>query len=366
MKASYLFLLCFVIIFSFILQSCGNENMVTQPPEKPVSEAPMAKISTTLAFTADTLITLKKSGKMLMLPEGLTAGQIDKLDKFLSENKTPAATTSLIQPNAEMCGWHTAYGWEYEYQYEPVNGKALGVWINYDYLNQQQLYNLGFRKIAIYNAEQRDEAYIAGFQYQNMMYMTDNYHKNIAYLGFKALNTNTIHINSCYIDEPFESSKLPQWSTSEIIDFSDSLQNNYPSVKLFLSSFNWPVSSYYDWPIPQSVYSLDNIFIMCDQYQTNTSDIWTAFKNFYGSKNISNFMDLEYNKPGVGSSNGDFSTLFGRANGLGINDIWLYANNYDNITLVDQFCDAAWSNGWLTKFRKRIIITWRCDDPNPC
>ena len=59
--------------------------MVTQPLEKPVSETPIAKVTTTQASTTDTLITLKKSGKVLMLPKGLSAKQIDKLDKFLVE-----------------------------------------------------------------------------------------------------------------------------------------------------------------------------------------------------------------------------------------------------------------------------------------
>ena len=121
MKASFLFLFCCVIIFSFILQSCGNENMVTQPSEKPMSKVPMAKVATTPASTTDTVITLKKSGKMLMLPKGLSAKQIGKLDKLLSQNKTPAATASLIQPNAEMCGWlirrakQVQYIWKCDY-----------------------------------------------------------------------------------------------------------------------------------------------------------------------------------------------------------------------------------------------------------
>jgi hypothetical protein len=61
-----------------------------------------------------------------------------------------------------------------------------------------------------------------------------------------------------------------------------------------------------------------------------------------------------------------WSTLFAKANSLGINLIWLYANGAGDETAIQNFCYAAWYSGWLLRQEKQVAVEYRCTNSDPC
>ena len=100
------------------------------------------------------------------------------------------------------------------------------------------------------------------------------------------------------------------------------------------------------------------VYIMDDYYKGDVTSSWTNFKNGYGSKNVANWISLEYNADGTGYS--DYSSCFGAANRLGLSDVWLYADDYNSLDLLQKFSYSAWANAWLSRLKKHLVIVYQC------
>ncbi len=334
------------------------------PPPQAVSKTninTMAKTAvlptSTINHSIDTIITLPKSKITIVVKKTYPANKLAIMDNYFSKHAiSKTSQPQTIKPLYPWCPLRYDTSWVLQNQYEPADGKTLGIWI--DWLSPSQVYTLGFREIFINNTTDRDADYDAGFQYQNMMVHITN--QADAQAEMNAVNSSSIHINNCFIDEPYEDLSDPNhvvWSESDIFNFADFLESNYPSSKLFLSSYDYP---YYDMEF--TIESLPMAYVMCDQYKYETVSTWNSFKEDYGNKNISNWMSLEYNQSGVPASHGDFSTLFGAANRLGINNVWLFAVDYGNLSLLQQFPYAAWANGWLLRYEgERVTVLQNTD-----
>jgi hypothetical protein len=119
---------------------------------------------------------------------------------------------------------------------------------------------------------------------------------------------------------------------------------------------------------------------MSDQYHGNcagyATDYWDQFYTYYGAnKSISNWMEVVANN-GDGNTHVDciyqnrvssnWSSLFDRANAHSQNEVWLFAANTGNETAVSNFCEAAWTKGWLLQKFQYVIINYRCDELPAC
>ena len=310
-------------------------------------------VSTTPISTIDTVITLPLSKKTIAVKKGYPADKIALLDDYLSKHNISNKPATIV-PYAGYYQ-HTESYWELENQYEPANGRTLGIWQN-NWIADTTLYNLGFREIDIYDANDRDAAYNAGFAYQNMMFM--NVKNDVEYneSRYDDVNTSSTPITRCYIDEPYDSENKngdnPQWSVDNVLSYVAFLQNH--SANLFMSSFK--ESSF--WNMSQTLNSSSNTYVMCDQYQTNVTSDLTYWKESFGSRNISDWMSLYTNYSNSGYP--DFSTMFGAINNLGITDVWLYADEGANLDHLQQFSYAAWANAWLSRLEKHLVIVYQC------
>lgn len=97
-----------------------------------------------------------------------------------------------------------------------------------------------------------------------------------------------------------------------------------------------------------------------------------AFHNAYGSRNISNWMNVVINNGSTGYFRGfcggystDWTTLFGHANGYGMNNIWLYAYQTGDQTDVSNFAYSAWTQGFVLNLEKQVFTEWKCTQ-NSC
>ncbi len=352
MKNIKLFSIFFVsFCLTIILQSCSNENLITTPTDNKGEMKPMTKTvalpTSSINHAADTVITLPKSGKTFLFSKNIPASMLNKIDEYLTKH-TISFSTRTMQPNLPSCNQHGEQYWELENQYQPINGKTLGIWQNWT--SPSQPYSLGFREIMIEYAPDRDSAYNNGFQYQNMMWVTGN-NVGEAENVFNSIYSADKPVTRCFIDEPLEESSAYPWTSSDLASFINFLYT-YPSTTLTVSSWHSPNYPY------ENLVSIPIVYIMDDFYKGDVTSAWTDFKNGYGSKNVANWISLEDNQDGTGYS--DYSQCFGAANRLGLSDIWLYALDYNRIDLLEQFSYSAWANSWLSRMEQYVTIEWSC------
>ncbi len=345
--------------------------MITQPTIKPSNTTATvnkstAKTAAVQVSTEDTVVTLSKSGKTLEVPKSITKKQLKMLDNYLSKHiNLPFQTVS---PNALPCGEYISTYYEDTDKFKPADGKYIGIWTNY--LTYYQCLHYGFNQYFVYNLGGIQTAIDSGFIAGNIM----------ADLGgdytaaYNYLNGSPSNIGYYYIDEPYERGT---YSTTQIANLSSILSAHYPNSRLFFTNYTIP-DQYLD---PNNiVYCEDlitnsNVFIQCDQFYGNcfghTYEYWDAFKNYYQSKNISNWLHVVINNgnetdPTCGYRSTSWQTLMSTADGLGIDNIWLYAYDTGDQNAVIDFTLAAWQSGWMYKYQDQITTVWQCTESNPC
>ena len=52
--------------------------------------------------------------------------------------------------------------------------------------------------------------------------------------------------------------------------------------------------------------------------------------------------------------------MFGTISNIGITDVWLFADNYGDLDLLQQFSYAAWANAWLFRMEQYVIVVYQC------
>jgi hypothetical protein len=371
----------FFILFSFsiLFVSCSHESAITSPNEN--NAATIAKTAvvptSSINHSKDTVITLPKSGKTLVVGKNTNTNQLALLDTYLQTHTVSDKPATTVSP---MAGYYTqtvSY-WELQNDYQPVSSKYIGIWC--DYLTPAQCYTYGFNQYAVSGSasninQQITQATSAGFVTPNIMILlpTDFYTNALSIIA------NTTHCGYYFIDEPVEQNAYldPNWIPNSIAPY---LHTQVPSAKLFLSSFRFTNSTCWAAPTGGTLLrfinsSPGNVFIMCDKYSENccgnTTDWWSDYHNFYGnSLNPCNWMSVTENDgtregdyPCAGwpyPNSSDFSTLLGYANNYGMNNTWLFACGTGNEAAVLNFSFHAWATGWMLRQEKYLTIVYQC------
>jgi len=261
--------------------------------------------------------------------------------------------------------------------YSPAAGKSLGIWLHYDQrcwttAKLRELTKYGITYLHIYYDPNMSDP---DFQYHQAVSASISSDRLICLLkphfyGDFSNTTNLINtmytrgIRRFYIDEPLEAVANGVWESSfikdSIIVLANYLRDNYPEARLYIGSctdFIWitprvttsePIAKDY-WDI-LSVCS--NVFMMNDSYTLSANQQISFWQNFY----YNYYIDYERRSLGHFTDNvydaSEYSSLFSGAQQLGLNYMCLYnANSIDDWTSIRNFCEAAYSAGWLTKLQ---------------
>jgi hypothetical protein len=322
--------------------------------------------------STDTLITFPKSKKTLVLSKNYSAKQLAEIDSFLTTH-TIRTKTSSMSPQLQNCADRTFTNWEIENQYQSVPGKYLGICTNV--ITIYKAYRqYGFNSLYVSSTTDIDSARNDGFSYDSLMWGLSN---SGTLLSIDASNSGGRHVGSYYIDEPMERNN---WTGIDIQTVANYVGS---SKKVRLGSYKWPVIPQYYEFLSNTTYGqvygpilnyANNLYIMCDEYYGNclghTYEYWNEFHGYYGSKNIANWMDVVINN-GNGQSPGicnyastSWLTLLTTANGIGLNEVWLYAQGTGNEAAIANFCASAWQDSWLTRQQKGLVTEYRCAQNN--
>lgn len=382
MKTSIVSRFCLFLSFSLLLLlvSCSSESSITQPQEKSIRNTkPLAKVTTTtIDHSQDTVITLPKSGKQIIISKTISTARIKQLDTYLSTHQISTKTQSNVVPYLPDCTRYYDYYWVFEDQFRGVPGKYLG--INNSIVSDAKLHNTyGFNMLLVSNNSDIDAAHSAGFHYDSLMLQLKNL--GTAFTTIEAANNGGRHVGSYYIDEPVENGTWALYGLDEVADYV------YPK-HVILSSYDW-ASEWYDWPsltwgdvYGQWINSRSNIYITCDQYHGDCNgsaeDYWGEFHDYYGSgKNLTDWLHVIINNgtggghvacPWINENSTSWYDLIHFADGsLAMNKLWLYA--YDtgaDESALESFCQTASYWGWLLEYTRQFVVVWKCVSPGGC
>jgi hypothetical protein len=371
----HLFLSLILLSFSssIFFLSCGSENSITQPPESSGGAKPLAKLSAaSIDHSKDTVISLPKSKKTIVIKKGLSKAEINKIDNFIIDHGI-SDQGSTVSPELQNCSEHESTYWETEQAYQSIPGKFLGIATNLIPLDSAHN-TYGFTGAQI-DPSQYATA-IANFNAQDLAYGLPNNN----WINAENTINNSNVVGYYFIDEPNEHN-VSEAQMGLLADLIDSKSQG--QAKFFFTEYNWPANAlcnaYNGCGLTDENY-LDNIntYIQCDQYQGNccavTAGFWDEYQAYFtASKNISNWMSLNINadgnplgRAGCNGKANTWSDLFGNANRYGMNNIWLYADNNGVEANIQEFCLAAYEAGWLLQEQKQVITNWECSNPNPC
>lgn len=250
---------------------------------------------------------------------------------------------NVVIPTAFPCGIKDTYGWGFDH-YQSKVGKFLGIWTTLK-TPSELYYKYGFNQLFIGN---KQAALSAGFKVDSLMGGINFSPSSVDQYGY---------VKYYHLDEAIEngaSAEDVRWIAQYIHDY-------YPNSKLMLSSYKNSMGYYLQYL--EVLNNASNTYIMCDQYYDGTifygadqRQFWTDYKNIYTHPRV----PAHWISEEIDGSQGDFSRLFGHANNLGINSLWLYMFNSTG-NYFNQFCSSAWYNGWLRKFEQYFCIEWHCD-----
>ena len=375
MKNSYRSFAVFFLLFSFsiLFISCSQESGITTPNEGQATSMVKNAVIPTVKINhdVDTVIILPQSHTTIIISKSVSMDRIALMDDYLmAEKKSPnskkstAPITQSIKPDLRLCQYEfdTVTFWEAE-NYSPAQGKTLGICTN-EITWSKANYQYGFSKIFVTSAADIDNAYSAGYSYDNMMYQLNlpGYSTDI-----QASNSGGRHVGSYYIDEPIERGV---WTPTLVLDAA-----SLTSKPVMLGSFKFPVSPQYYDILTNKTYgqiygplmsSANNLYIMCDKYYGNclgghTYEYWNEFHGYYcANKNFSNWFHVVINNGNGISSSCQYAatswiTLLTTADGKGINEVWLYAQDTGDETGIANCCASCWQDHWLTQFQRQRV-----------
>lgn len=303
----------------------------------------------TSANSVDTIITLPLSNKTIAVKKGLSADKIKILDKYFFKHQNIVSNSQSIIPDIQDCSTYYQYVWEWENQFSPVSGRYLGIWPSDNIVTLGKAYNTYGFSLACVDYSRINMAHDSGFAYSNIMVNVGSYYAMPDYFN---------QYPKCgyyLIDEPYENNY-----DQGLVQIFNNWAN--PSI-VMLDDYDWPSTDGSE----MAGYEANNTRIMCDQYvgtiYGDPLDYWNKYTENYGTAFfiagwLNNTQDLEN---WWGSS---FSLV---NNSLtNISQIWLYALNTGNESLVESFCETAWQNGWLLRLEKETEIIWKCTNSQPC
>ena len=375
MKAYLTNLVIFLFVFSIIiiLQSCGNENMITEAPSSnqknnaALEKTSVINTATTSVSIEDTVVLLPKSKVTIAVKKGLSSDKITLLDDYFSKHKKLFTKSNYITPMLRDCTTHYDYYWTEENQYQPVSSKSLGISNDLNIISLQDAKIIyGFTLAAVSGFDNISTAYNAGYDYPNIM---------VAYLNptsaLDLLQSNPNLYPKCgyyEIDEPTKATN--SYSSTDTKELENLINNWGTGAKVMLTDYHWPTKTlctdWFNWGAQLGLYQGINYYIMCDEFGGDICgspcDYWDEYSNYYNPTHVfSNWLD------NVNAHYSLWDCCFKLANGTdqNINQIWLWAGNGD-LTALQHFCECAWENGWLLRLEKQILVIWKCSDPEGC
>ena len=95
--------------------------------------------------------------------------------------------------------------------------------------------------------------------------------------------------------------------------------------------------------------------VWTDYYHANPDQRWNweYYKNKYGSKSKSNWIAAHRDAA-------EFSDLLGKAQNLGLNEIWFYQNQNNMESVIQQYCLNAWVKGFLKRYVQKVTRYYTC------
>ncbi|HEX2867325.1 MAG TPA: hypothetical protein VHO03_09800 [Ignavibacteriales bacterium] len=255
------------------------------------------------------------------------------------------------------------------WHYEPVEGKIIGIWPPSYYWTKEALKNLtkkyGFTGISIRQDEINPDsmyqwAIRAGFKPENMMVniINDTYTSRIVKMPAAFY----------YLDEPVEhncsghaTNGTRIYSPDELEKIRDYIHTNRPDAKFIIGGYKRcshlkiavdiadgvMYSSYVNWnsmwlPVCHANMGFgDDVEAPWAEGSGLQTDSWGDMRSKFREKFSMTWMH---------GKNDECQELFKTANSLGLNGIWLYANEGvgpDSAASLEKFCQAAAQNGWL-------------------
>lgn len=354
----FFFLLLVILFFNY----CTEEKPTEQTEVKSKIGLSKTNSSAKINFSVTSDSTKKDSTKTK-----------DK-DKDTTKNKDG----TIIEPYAQSSCQKDVDYWVLE-KYVPVPGKTIGIWPNdwsYYWVDKYRNY-YGFAEFFILHwrngsnettLQDLQTAYDVGYSNSNIMFGTGG---AIFSINEEARFKSFAYY---YVDEPIEQGRLTSSQLNDAAIFINSINpqakfkvgtsygkyaitSNDDAYKTFVGNFNFTdiLFTAYEGGIFQNV---------CDQ-----SEHWTYFRDFYGgSKVVSQWIhiDRDYDGPPAYHCDIEYRTLFSSANALGLNKIWLFANGSSHFERLETFCVDAFLTGWLNRFERKWVYTYKCINQNPC
>ncbi|MGA7721947.1 MAG: hypothetical protein WCA84_12335 [Ignavibacteriaceae bacterium] len=385
LPCSVLFLVLF--FFSVLPAGCSYDAGITAPGVDNITGLAKKDAVSFVKInrSADTVIAFPKSGKLLVVNKNYSAAQLSQIDSYL------ASHILVVQPEVYSGAAarstnsvrYTDYIWELQNTYQAAPGKYLGIWC--DYLTPAQCLNLGFNGLFISGSVQSvnsafSEAQSAGFIPADLLVSLGSSNSASA----AGIISGSPNAGYYFIDEPFETKAFGDSISAVIPYLAGLIKSKNPGGRLLLTSYFLPYTSICNGLSAltgsngldsafESLFGLDsNIYVMCDDYYSNccapASGYWDAFRQYYGPRNISNWMSVVINNGSTGYYEGlcssgtstNWASLFDRANSYGMNNIWLYAYKTGNDSLVSAFAGVAWSRGFSLRQSYYLGSEWTC------
>ncbi len=307
----------------------------------------------------DTVVTLPLSKKTIAVRKGYPADKLALLDKYFAKHKNLSTKKTSVSPYIQDCSTYYDYEWDLANQYQSVSGRHLGIWVTPNIISYYAAYNTyGFNEILI-NWGDTTNVMNIGFKPDSIM------------IGLSPTEPASDILNSrsygyYYFDEPYEHGI----TASNVGYYAEAIYTKNPNSKCMISDYKWTKPATcngfinYDGSDIQSYLVYPNMGIMSDQYYLDDPcgtmvDYWNEYFNYYNPYSFADMMDNTMNNAGGWGSCFNWASAH-------INNIWLYASNTGDESVIQNFCQTAWETGWLYRLENQFLIIWKCSSPSPC
>ena len=309
----------------------------------------------------DTVITLPKSGKTIVVSKDISSDKLAGLDNFFANHS--ASPSGRVQPNLLSCNQHQVTYMEMENIYQTIPGKQLGIWDDVRQANWPTYYNIyGFNEIFL---GWPSEFYTANVN--NTMFKADSMLGNISKTNYQAdaHALQSLGVKRLYIDEPMDAyPPAINLTVSLLVNYTNWIYNNIPGSTVGWSTYETKGAPYFSW-YQSALQQTYNSYIMCDQYNPPSDQQYDwlhyAQSDWFGSTRANvhgNWADCLYDYDGNGYT---YNNLFQDANALGINQVWLFADySWDPTYAVASFSNSAWQGGWLLQLERQVTVFYSC------
>ncbi|HEX2983520.1 MAG TPA: hypothetical protein VHO28_08270 [Ignavibacteriales bacterium] len=354
-------LLSFLIaILSFLLASCYEETNLVQ------SNALEKKFYKKLATKIDSNIVYVDSIRFEMEYA------------FGDPRNFAAEEDMIIEPQAQLCGTKTTYGWGVDH-FEPMAGKLVGIWPEDGYHSSEHLLlyknKWGYLGLVLgADSYEYNEALQAGYLSGNLML-------NISYPAEWSIdNFNAGRYNA---GEAIDHACNGNAGKTLYSDIQLTQMMNYVHTRRPNSVF--VIDSYKRCQHMLSAYELTDR-IMCSAYNhwyeipgfCNPNMSWGPSAEWYNFveggidqrsdwSDMRNYFGIKFSSTWINTYElSEFGDLFGYASNLGLSEIWIYARDVHQTDQFENISLAAWNSRFLRRFDRKYRIEWRCDNPDPC